>query len=307
MLRRLLSAAGWLLPAAALAYLGVALFEQGVHDVVARLDLGVLAIAAAVAFLYGAALYLLALSWSLSLRALERPGVSLATAVRIYAFSTFAKYLPGNVFHYAGRQLAAGRQGYGQKAVAQATLLEIAGHLGTSLALLLLLLPFIDGPLPGAGELFGEHLTIEPASLFLAGALLTALLLLVQWRHRVFPVLPRHMLAAVAGLQTAFFVLATLLGICLAAAVLGAGPEDLPGIAFACLLAWLVGFVVPGAPGGMGVREACLLLALAPYGETPAILAFAAVSRAALLLGEALFALCGFLLGPRPVAGRPAV
>src|SRR6185437_10148319 len=43
----------------------------------------------------------------------------------------------------------------------------------------------------------------------------------------------------------------------------GATQDDLLLIA-AFSLAWVVGFVTPGAPGGLGVREALLLLMLAP-------------------------------------------
>jgi uncharacterized membrane protein YbhN (UPF0104 family) len=39
------------------------------------------------------------------------------------------------------------------------------------------------------------------------------------------------------------------------------------------LIAWLAGFVVPGAPGGLGVREAMLVLLLTDAGETGRALA----------------------------------
>ncbi len=289
----------WVLPAAAIAYLGFVLAENDFHRLLDHFSPESLAVAAAAAVVYGAALYLLAFSWSTTLQHLASNPVNLEMAVRIYAFSTFAKYLPGNVFHYAGRQVAAARLGYGQKATAQASAVEIAGHLLVAGALLLALLPFAAGQLEWLASLDPEVLGYWP--LALPGAALLgggALLILTRRGHKLMPVLGRRLLGFVGLLQLSFFILATLLGVWLAQIVFAAPVGSLPSIAFAYLLAWLVGFVTPGAPGGLGVREACLVAALGAYGDLTAILAFAALSRGALLVGEGLFALSGFLLDP---------
>lgn len=289
----------WVLPVAAIAYLGFALAENDIDRLLSHFGPDSLAVAAAAAVVYGAALYLLAFSWSTTLQHLATNPVNLEMAVRVYAFSTFAKYLPGNVFHYAGRQIAAARLGYGQKATAQASAVEIAGHLLVAGVLLLALLPFAAGELEWLHSLNPEVLGYWP--LALPGAALLggiALLILTRRGHKLLPVLGRRLLGFVGSLQAAFFVLATLLGVWLAQIVLGPPAGSLPSIAFAYLLAWLVGFMTPGAPGGLGVREACLVAALGAYGDLSAILAFAALSRAALLAGEGFFALSGFLLNP---------
>ncbi|CAN0424819.1 unnamed protein product, partial [Ectocarpus sp. 13 AM-2016] len=142
MTRFLLRAAAWLLPLAALLYLGFALSHLDLSEFGGYLSNRVLGIACIAALLYGAGLYLLAFAWSACLQKFSRNPVSPEAAVQLYAFATFAKYLPGNVFHYAGRQIAAARLGYGQKAPAQASLLEILGHLSAVAVILLALLPF---------------------------------------------------------------------------------------------------------------------------------------------------------------------
>ena len=63
------------------------------------------------------------------------------------------------------------------------------------------------------------------------------------------------------------------------------------------LLAWLIGFITPGAPGGIGVREASVLVTTsAIMGPGPALL-FAAATRIVTLGGDALFALGALVAG----------
>jgi uncharacterized membrane protein YbhN (UPF0104 family) len=293
---------------AAIGYLGFVLRDIDIHHLLAYLRPGNLAIAVAVALAYGLAFHLLAYSWSRTLQHLAAKPVCLLTAMRLYAFSTIAKYLPGNVFHYAGRQIAVARLGYGQKAAVQATALEIAGHFFAAGLLLLVLLPYASDGLQWLGGLLRDTLGFWP--LLLLGAAVVAglaALFLARRGYRLWGGLDRRTLVLVASLQVAFFAFATLLSVWLAMAVLDLSATAMPAIAFAYLLAWLVGFLTPGAPGGLGVREACLVAALSAYGDPSAILAFAALARLALLLGECLFALSGFLLSPGRVRQREGV
>jgi glycosyltransferase 2 family protein len=286
--------------AASVGYLVFVLADIDIDHLLVHLSPGNLAVALAVALANGLAFYLLAYSWSRTLQHLAARPVCLTRSMRLYAVSTLAKYLPGNIFHYAGRQIAVARLGYGQKAAAQATAVEIAGHLFAAGLLLVLLWPFASDGLGWLSELQRETLGLWPLALVgLAGLLGFAGVLLARRGHRLWPGLDRRSLLRIAVLQVIFFALATLLGVWLAVAVLGVPPAKMPAIAFAYILAWLVGFLTPGAPGGLGVREACLVAALSAYGDTSAILAFAALTRIALLIGECLFALSGFLMEPR--------
>ncbi|MGF1592108.1 MAG: hypothetical protein ACFCUW_02445 [Kiloniellaceae bacterium] len=286
----------WVLPIAAAAYLAYLLAESDLPRLLGYLQADSLTIAAVTAVFYGVALYLLAGAWAATLRHLAPGPVDLVAAIRAYTLSTFAKYLPGNVFHYAGRQIAVARMGHGQKAPAQATVVEISGHLVAAGCLLAILLPFASNDLAWLGPLLGNWPLVLLTIAAVAG---TATLLLRRRGIRLWPALPLRLLGCLFLIQFTFFALAVLLGALLAANMLGLPVASLPAIAFAYLLAWLVGFLTPGAPGGLGVREACLVAALQGYGDLSAILAFAALSRAALLSGEVLFTLSGLLLTPK--------
>ena len=60
--------------------------------------------------------------------------------------------------------------------------------------------------------------------------------------------------------------------------------------------AWIAGFVTPGAPGGLGVREAVLLSALIPVYGPAAAVGMAIVLRIVTTLGDGAAFLVGVLL-----------
>lgn len=64
-------------------------------------------------------------------------------------------------------------------------------------------------------------------------------------------------------------------------------------------LAWMAGYLVPGAPGGLGVREAVLLLGLAPTVGEPSALAAAASYRMVTVLSDVVCAGLSHAWGPR--------
>jgi uncharacterized membrane protein YbhN (UPF0104 family) len=71
--------------------------------------------------------------------------------------------------------------------------------------------------------------------------------------------------------------------------------------------AWTAGFLTPGAPGGLGVREAVLVaLLVGPLGEGSA-LAVALAWRVATLGGEVIFFATSFVgRGPAAPGVRPS-
>lgn len=58
--------------------------------------------------------------------------------------------------------------------------------------------------------------------------------------------------------------------------------------------AWVVGYVVPGAPGGLGVREAMMVLLLTPLVGAAVASGLAVSMRLTTLLGDGLSVLIGF-------------
>ncbi len=71
----------------------------------------------------------------------------------------------------------------------------------------------------------------------------------------------------------------------------------LPDAAAWLCLAWMAGYLVPGAPGGLGVREAVMLLGLAPTVGEPSALAAALSYRMVTVLADVVCAGLGHTWG----------
>ena len=280
------------LVALALVFLVREVLAGGVDQLLAALvglDFVVVLLGASV---YGASLALLGYAWGRCAAWLAGEGTScIGPAVRIYAVTTLAKYLPGNVFHYAGRQLAAVRCNWPQRAVAQATVYEIIFHVAVVGAMVFILLPMAT--LPAEVTAGGRYMLarLEEGVLLVVVLVLAVGILVCRSRLRrmiedISGVLPSLLL-----LQTAFFVVSLLVHLWLASSMSLLANENTALLAVAFLTAWLAGFVVPGAPGGLGVREAILVAFLSAHLPTADVLAFALASRLVTTLGEIVFAL----------------
>jgi uncharacterized membrane protein YbhN (UPF0104 family) len=114
-------------------------------------------------------------------------------------------------------------------------------------------------------------------------AIAACLLILLRFEHR---------LLRAAAWQLLFF-----LGF---AAILIVLARLLPGLAEAkfavamFFLAWIAGFLVPVAPGGIGIREAALLVLAGPSASPEALALFAILTRLVTILGDCLLGLAAY-------------
>jgi hypothetical protein len=239
---------------------------------------------------YAALLALPAAAWSCALREGDGAAFVSRTAVLIYARCNILKYLPGNVFHFGGRQVMAHRAGWSHRNTLTATTLEIVSLPLT--AGCVALIAFALAGTPAIGGLLAEPLPFDvmlpTAALGLSLAGLAAAGAAAMARHRG---VPATSLTVMAAFQIAFFAASAGVVASLALAMGAAEPADLPMIAAAYLASWVVGFVVPGAPGGIGVREAVFLHLAAPTVDAPAALALALLARLVTTLGDLWFSL----------------
>lgn len=258
---RLLRVAGWLVLLAALAYLvrTVAAYDWASLDKSLSGTAWALTIGSALA--YATILLLLAQGWAVLADPIRR--LKGAELVRIYGLGVVAKYLPGSVFQYAARQVQGGKAGLAQGLMARSSLIEAGMHIPAAL-------------------LAGAILWVG------AGAVGLAILLAVGLTGSRILLNPA---ARVACYQMVFFSGLALLALMLAAWGLQVGNPDRLAAAF--MLAWVAGFLVPIAPGGIGVREAALIaLAAASSSGDPAAHAllvgqFALLMRVVTTLGDA--------------------
>ena len=264
----------------------------------------VLTATAACSILYGSSLFLLATGWATLARS-KQPGgqVPLRGLVVAYGTSSIAKYLPGNIFHFAGRQALGGRLGLAQSSLAVASLLEATLSIVTALGLAALAIL-----LAGSSQSAASLLESLPRPVVWAVAPALALVVWFAFRSRKShpdagrTALPdRPSLTAAFLLAAAFFACSGAIA-ALMAHVLTEGGQPLYLVFAAYLVSWVAGFVVPGAPGGIGIREGVLLALLGPVAGAQTTLALALLMRAVTTLGDAAFA--GLCFGLACRSGR---
>ncbi|TPL22882.1 hypothetical protein FJ952_05720 [Mesorhizobium sp. B2-4-10] len=200
-------------------------------------------------------------------------------AVWAYATSQLAKYVPGNVFQLVGRQALGVAAGISNAPLAKSSVLELLVIAASTILFVPLVSPFVFLDIGLATSL--------PLFLILAAALL----LLTRWLFG--PILAKSaaFYASYLAVSGAIFV---------AAYSLAGGSSDLslyPAIAGAYVIAWLAGLLTPGAPAGIGVREAVLLFLLDGLSPSSVILLAVVIGRMITVLGDLLFFVGGLIAG----------
>ena len=244
-----------------------------------------------------------------------------AAALGIGMISQFAKYVPGNVAHLIGRVALARRYGFGTIRVGLSMTIEIGCSVLASAIITLFAFGVVGRPGLDIGSQAPGPVTLV---LFASCALivpLAAVQVLKRWR----PEFLRRQLdrAAITAPSATVFVgcfllyllVFLILGLVLYLVVLGvfeATPAPFWFITGVFAFAWVAGFLTPGAPGGLGVREALLLVSLDPlYGAGPA-LGMTIGLRVVTTVGDIVALLIGFvfhrLAGPTAsLEGDPSV
>lgn len=273
-------------------FIGHRLWNQGNALDGLKLDAHLLWSSAGAALIYAAACFFLSSAWHTLVRLLSELTPTRNDNTWIYAKSQLGKYIPGNFMHFAGRHLLSRELGLSHATLAASALAEIAGLLAASstLAILSLGLLGVQQRLVSLPWL----LLAVTSGLALAGIVARALW---PWAQRRLPGLPRleartvwrgllgiylRYLCFFAGAGTALLLLVLALG----------GSANLQATATAMLIfavSWLAGFVTPGAPSGIGVREAIIVLALEQMAPVVPAVSLALLFRLVTVSGDLLF------------------
>lgn len=248
-------------------------------------------------------------AWGLLLRGLGSD-LPRRSAILVVLRANVAKYLPGNVAHYAGRALLARQAGVPAPTVLTSLGLEAGLTVGSGLLLAAVIAP----------RALGAWLAAASASaILLASALLTAaaiaggVALARAYRtYRATAAEDRERPAAVArrlGTALGLYVLNFLLlgaGLtALATGGIGAPSDSWFFLTGALAVAWIAGFVVPGSPGGVGVREAVLVAELSPEMGAAGALGVALLLRLATVAGDVVAFIAGNVRGRRRASAIP--
>ena len=242
---------------------------------------------------YAALLIPTSIGWGMLLFQTSNASVSWPQIISVYGRASIAKYLPGNIFHYVGRQLLGHDMGLRQRDIAIASFMEVVLVVFVCCCLISALGPLVDR------ETMGE---ISIVFVSLVAACIVFILCFVFWNVKRIPLLGKFVDLRSIGKVTRspyLFVFGGLylivfgVSMVLLWAIHGIHVDEwawdnFPVIGFAFVLSWLAGYLTPGAPGGIGIREAGLVFLLNPIGEAGIAVTMALAYRVVTLLGEAL-------------------
>ncbi len=291
--RQLLRFTGLVLSLAALAWIVQRFATGGALDLLAQMTLApamLIACLAAAAVAYALAMGLPALAWWRIVSGLAPRAPPATPTLGTYAVSQYGKYLPGNVAHYALRHVWSRRYDIPHASLALASMLEAA------LLVLGALVVVVGAGVPPAvvAQLVDPRVAIAVVVLALV-ALAVALRVIrrLGWFERMhLPTPAPAMMLAALACYVGFFLACTALVAGLAHA-LGYPPVSFALIAAASAASWLAGFVVIGAPAGLGVREAAFVALAGPaLGEDRALLLIG-LFRIVTFLGDTLVLAAG--------------
>lgn len=297
--------AGWLLVAAAFLYIGIKAyrtpadaFSQILHP---RLAIILLLLGAAYSLLN----IILASAWSIVAHAVSGKKAGLRGLLAVHLKTGIIKYLPGNVFHFAGRHLFSEETGLSQSATLVSNILEVCtmlSALGFSLAAV------YDGnvvqaPFAHLSGVSSKYVAMIASSMiFLFGIIIFSIIK----RDKLF--IRNLLLPAFSSLALymAFFAATSFLFLTLGSSITGkpGAMQEFRTVAGFFCVAWASGFVIPGAPGGLGVREGVLISLLSPIWGDGSAIAAAVLFRLITVAGDMLSFLWGMLIAPKS-SGNP--
>lgn len=230
-------------------------------------------------------------------------GVGLTIVAQILCTTQIAKYLPGNIGHHLGR-IAMARSAFAAPAATVAASIAQEGAVACLASL------GLGAACYAAGAALPVHVAGFDVRWALAAALtagLAALALVNAGRHRLMASPPATALVArlapawpaVAAALPWYLAISLLNGLaigCIANAFVPVHWDVLLLLTGAYALAWAIGFLLPGAPGGLGVREAALVSLLGQALPASAILEITLWSRIATVVADLLIFGAGLML-----------
>jgi len=235
-------------------------------------------------------------AWNLILEFLHGDKIPYETAIQVYGKSNIAKYLPGNVLHYAGRNLMGARLGWNHSDIIMSSILEIGLAFGSAAIFALL---FAHKQFFNILQNAVHTITSSRVGIILAIFAFLALIGIVwavaskaKYREKLKRFFTKKfgvLFARTFLVYAATFFIRGMLLVLIFVFILNIAvtTDQILIIITASILSWMAGFITIGAPGGLGVRESVLILMLASlYGKENIVVA-ALLHRLVSVLGDA--------------------
>lgn len=265
--------------------------------------------------LHGANIFLLATySYTVAVNLYSKKKIFLPKVMHVYCKANLYKYIPGNIMHFVGRNQLALDENVPHTDIILATVTEMV------------LLIFAAVVITLSSGISSLQLYLNSMKVDAAGNIATVVILgaicvliagsvLVIFRHKLWSYLSQYQEVFTGrGIQKCAVVLAICIVRLLVNAVIfmtclhllceGIPVNMYTQILSLFVISWVIGFLTPGAPGGLGVREAVMCFFLGGIVGQDSILYAALVYRVICILGDMTSYLYALLLADFFPRGR---
>lgn len=230
------------------------------------------------------------LAWKKHVDFISKENNDTRTVICIYLKSNIAKYLPGNVGHYVGRNVIGAKLGISQKCLAIASIIE-AVFIFVSTVIFCAFVSFSD--LIKVVQKIGDFIIVKKhlvqyiviMLIVVTGVILAIKKFLAKYIKDYFGkglaiLFGKTFLLYTIGNFFSGILLALIFGLILNQKI------NYKVIISTNALSWLIGFIVPGSPGGIGIRESVLVFFLQHlYGKEDVVIA-AMLMRICSIVGD---------------------
>lgn len=266
---KLIKKVGSFLACTAVIFIGYNLFHMEIdYKIIFHRDNIVMLLA--LSLLYGLSLLVLCIPWKCLVTILSGQRISFYEAAFIWNKANIMKYIPGNIFQYVARNEIAEVKGISHITVAFATMLDVIINL---MGVLLVASIFYWQGLWKGIEFIRQYVKFQLVFLIL----ILTIIIIYFFRRQIGKALNKireltikqFFKCLLSGLfYSLWAVCASVIFLLVLICILDANlsKQSLPVIAGAFLLSWIIGFILPGVPGGIGVREVVITMLLYSNG-----------------------------------------
>jgi glycosyltransferase 2 family protein len=237
--------------------------------------------------------FLLSFAWKYLLALSGFRKISHTRCHIIYGRTQISKYIPGNIFHFVGRYFLGKKAGIPNTVLMTSTFNENVG-----LFVVASVITIISYALNGVSEIGGISLyriSFFSGSSFILGYL--GYYHFIRNKLALSAVSTKTNLFSVGICYTAFFVIFATVGVVISLMI---APEAIQGngyyIFMVFISSWVIGYMTPGAPAGVGVREAVIILLLGPLTGEGECLIIAFLFRFITVAGDLFYFLLSYIL-----------
>jgi len=242
-------------------------------------------------------------SWKSIIEFLSQERISEKEAFRIYARANIAKYIPGNVMQYVGRNYLASKLGWRQSDIAFSSFIEITLTIVTGFLLLFFL---VIGGFVSIPAILSLRINFKLYPFYFLILMMVLLFLWFVYKKKGIPETFKELKLRnsiifsikIFFIYSSMFITLSFFLIHIFYFVLDipVKTEEILPIISSFIVSWFVSFVAPGVPGGLGVRESLIVLLLSPlYGPEKSLFA-SLILRFVTISGDIIAFLLTFLL-----------